>query len=147
MDLIIKVYNQYFRNVNSQRWKYVGYQYWYNLWNWCCTSAVHRYHFDCRPTVGFRQSEVGIQRWIDVGPIVNFCLGCIQKRSRCVGRFALLWSAINVFNWTQVEIYDQPSAGPVQIAVVPVLARNASLYWVCDTGDQYRFCTFKPLAH
>ena len=22
-----------------------------------------------------RQSEVGIQRWIDVGPIVNFCLG------------------------------------------------------------------------
>ena len=21
-----------------------------------------------------RQSEVGIQRWIDVGPIVNFCL-------------------------------------------------------------------------
>ena len=23
-----------------------------------------------------RQSEVGIQCWIDVGPIVNFCLGC-----------------------------------------------------------------------
>ena len=22
-----------------------------------------------------RQSEVGIQRWIDVGPIFNFCLG------------------------------------------------------------------------
>ena len=22
-----------------------------------------------------RQSKVGIQRWIDVGPIVNFCLG------------------------------------------------------------------------
>ena len=22
-----------------------------------------------------RQSEVGIQRWVDVGPIVNFCLG------------------------------------------------------------------------
>ena len=22
-----------------------------------------------------RQSEVGIQRWIDVGPIINFCLG------------------------------------------------------------------------
>ena len=22
-----------------------------------------------------RQSEVGIQRWLDVGPIVNFCLG------------------------------------------------------------------------
>ena len=22
-----------------------------------------------------RQSEVGIQHWIDVGPIVNFCLG------------------------------------------------------------------------
>ena len=41
----------------------------------CCTNAVHRYHFDCPPTVGFRQSEVGIQRWIDVGPIDNFCLG------------------------------------------------------------------------
>ena len=25
-----------------------------------------------------RQSEVGIQRWIDVGPIVNFCLGNIE---------------------------------------------------------------------
>ena len=24
-----------------------------------------------------RQSEVGIQRWIDVGPIVNFCLGWV----------------------------------------------------------------------
>ena len=23
-----------------------------------------------------RQSEVGIQRWIGVGPIVYFCLGC-----------------------------------------------------------------------
>ena len=23
-----------------------------------------------------RQSEVSIQRWIDVGPIVNFCFGC-----------------------------------------------------------------------
>ena len=75
MDLIIKVYNQYFINVDSQRWKYVGYQYWYNVGNWYCTNAVHRYHFDCPLTVGFRQSEVGIQRWIDVGPIVNFCLG------------------------------------------------------------------------
>ena len=26
-----------------------------------------------------RQSEVGIQRWIDGGPIVNFCLGHNQK--------------------------------------------------------------------
>ena len=26
-----------------------------------------------------RQSEVGIQRWIDVGPIVNFCLGYEQE--------------------------------------------------------------------
>ena len=26
-----------------------------------------------------RQSEVGIQRWIDVGPIVNFCLGGIKE--------------------------------------------------------------------
>ena len=25
-----------------------------------------------------RQSEVGIQRWIDVGPIVNFCLGDLK---------------------------------------------------------------------
>ena len=25
-----------------------------------------------------RQSEVGIQRWIVVGPIVNFCLGYIK---------------------------------------------------------------------
>ena len=74
MGLIIKVYNQYFINVDSQRWKYVGYQYWYNVGNWCCTNAVHRYHFDYPPTVGFRQSEVGIQRWIDIGPIVNFCL-------------------------------------------------------------------------
>ena len=24
-----------------------------------------------------RQSEVGIQRWIDVGSIVNFCLGSV----------------------------------------------------------------------
>ena len=45
MDLIIKVYNQYFRNVDSQRWKYVGYQYWYNVGNWYCTNAVHRYQF------------------------------------------------------------------------------------------------------
>ena len=65
--------DQYFRNVDSQRWKYVGYQYWYNVGNWCCTNAVQRYHFDCPPTVGFRQLEVGIQRWIDGGPIVNFC--------------------------------------------------------------------------
>ena len=26
-----------------------------------------------------RQSEVGIQRWIDVSPIVNFCLGRVQQ--------------------------------------------------------------------
>ena len=26
-----------------------------------------------------QQSEVGIQRWIDVGPIVNFCLGRVSK--------------------------------------------------------------------
>ena len=75
MDLIIKVYNQYFRSVDSQRWKYVSYQYWYNVRNWCCTNAVHRYHFDCPRTVRFRQSEVDIQRWINVGLIVNFCLG------------------------------------------------------------------------
>ena len=74
MDLIIKLYNQYFRNFDSQRWNYVGYQYWYNVGNRCCTNAVHRYHFDYPPTVGFQQSEVGIQRMIDVGPIVNFCL-------------------------------------------------------------------------
>ena len=27
-----------------------------------------------------RQSEVGIQRWIDVGPIVNFCLGSLMEK-------------------------------------------------------------------
>ena len=27
-----------------------------------------------------RQSEVGIQRWIDVNPIVNFCLGLFYNR-------------------------------------------------------------------
>ena len=26
-----------------------------------------------------QQSEVGIQRWIDVGPIVNFCLGHYRR--------------------------------------------------------------------
>ena len=26
-------------------------------------------------STGFPESEVGIQRWINVGPIVNFCLG------------------------------------------------------------------------
>ena len=133
MDLMIKVYNQYFRNVDSQRWKYVGYQYWYNVGNWYSTNAVHRYHFDCPPTVRSSDprtwelaaptvgassslclphssnlwqsseeeamswwclwwgppaptfwdhwSEVGIQRWIDVGPIVNFCLGRNLKDS------------------------------------------------------------------
>ena len=28
-----------------------------------------------------RQSEVDIQRWIDVGPIVNFCLGVLNRNS------------------------------------------------------------------
>ena len=68
MDLIIKVYNQYFRNVDGQRWKYVGYQYWYIVENWCCTNVIIL-------TVSW-QSEVGIQRWIDVQcPIVNFFFG------------------------------------------------------------------------
>ena len=26
-----------------------------------------------------RQSEVGIQRWIDYGPIVNFCFGALSS--------------------------------------------------------------------
>ena len=38
-------------------------------------TQYNHYHFDYPPKVEFRQSEVGIQRWIDVGPIVNFCLG------------------------------------------------------------------------
>ena len=70
-----KSIDQYFRNVENHRWKYVGYQYWYNVGNWCCTNSVHRYDFDCPLTVAFRQSKVGIQRWIDVCLIVNFCLG------------------------------------------------------------------------
>ena len=39
MDLIIEVYNQYFINLDSQRWKYVGYQYWSIVGNRCCTNA------------------------------------------------------------------------------------------------------------
>ena len=34
-----------------------------------------------------RQSEVGFQRWIDVGPIVNFCLGKFESQRffiRCI---------------------------------------------------------------
>ena len=27
-----------------------------------------------------RQSEVGIQHWIHIGPIVNFCLSCLHDR-------------------------------------------------------------------
>ena len=39
------------------------YQYWYNVGNRCSTNTIHRYHSDCPPTVGFRHSEVGIQRY------------------------------------------------------------------------------------
>ena len=102
MDLIIKVYNQYFRNVDSQCWKYVGYQYWYNVRNWCCTNAVHRYHFDYPPTVGFRQSEVGIQRRIDVGPIVNFCLGSgLYGGSNITSQ-----PSLNNFWWVNKDVCD-----------------------------------------
>ena len=38
------------------------------------TGVVPTQYIDIISTV-HRQSEVGIQRWIDVGPIVNFCLG------------------------------------------------------------------------
>ena len=48
---------------------------------------------------------------------------------------------------SQVEIYDHPSAGPVQIAVVLVLDCNVWLYWVCGTRDKCRFCTVQPLAY
>ena len=34
----------------------------------------------------------------------------------------------------QVEIYDQPSPGPVQIAIVPVLASVGRQHWV-STGS------------
>ena len=41
-----------------------------------------------------RQSEVGIQRWIDVGPIVNFCLGSYEKfpywTGKCTERFSTI---------------------------------------------------------
>ena len=40
-------------------------------------------------------------RWIDF--MKNKCIWvvqCIQKRPRCVRRYASLWSAINVFNWS-----------------------------------------------
>ena len=36
------------------------------------TLLSFRLFADCR---GVRQLEIGIQRWIDVGPIVYFCLG------------------------------------------------------------------------
>ena len=64
MDLIIKVYNQYFRNVDSQHWKCVGY-------------VVPTQYIVITSTVRW-QSEVGIQRCIDVDPIVNFCLGNVD---------------------------------------------------------------------
>ena len=31
-----------------------------------------------------RQSEAGIQRWMDVGPIINFCLGAAMSGVACV---------------------------------------------------------------
>ena len=42
------------------------------------TGVVPTQYIDIISTVR-RQSEVGIQRWIDVGPIVNFCLEPSQK--------------------------------------------------------------------
>ena len=42
-----------------------------------------------------RQSEVGIQRWIDVGPIVNFCLGWNEFQSDTFARVVLKIVLIN----------------------------------------------------
>ena len=128
MDLIIKVYNQYFRNVDSQRWKYVGFQYWYNVGNWCCTNAVHRYHFDCPPTVGFRQSEIGIQRWIDVGPIVNFCLG---RLCRWFG-----WLA-----WFHISFF---ALGVVVIDPFFITTNNPMQKWLLFEAFQQHFGHSKP---
>ena len=52
--------------------------------NMLVTSIVTTLEINVLPThyiviisTGRRQSEVGIQRWTDVGPIVNFCLGSL----------------------------------------------------------------------
>ena len=66
---MIKVYNQYFRNVDSVESMLVT-----SIDKTLETGIVPMQYIVVILTVR-RQSEVGIQRWIDVGPIVNFCLG------------------------------------------------------------------------
>ena len=96
--LIIKVYNQYFRNVDSQRWKYVGYQYWCNVANWCCTNAVHRYHFDCPPTW---QSDSDSQKLVsNVGSTLVRLLISVWVCGAKPGCFLLL------FHWVE-QLYTQ----------------------------------------
>ena len=47
----------------------------YSIYSIVVYSIIYIVYNQYFRNVGFRQSEVDIQRWIDIGPIVNFCLG------------------------------------------------------------------------
>ena len=71
--------------------------------------------------IGFRQSEVGIQRWIDVGPIVNFCLGWWTFAHLFIGyrNFKTIGNTNNleIDFWNISLIYEKQHLFPSQVRV------------------------------